>query len=77
MKVELLLEGTELPFKDGGEPQVKYKGRWQEVVEDQDGDWYFMYQGKAVYVKITSLGNNSMGAGNVDGRGQGYEDTDY
>lgn len=77
MKVILLLKGIELQFKDGGEPKVKYKGRWHEVVEDQEGDWYFMYQGKATYIKVSSLEKGSMGAGDVDGRGQGYEDTDY
>lgn len=52
MKKLFLLDGKQLPFKDGGEPEVFFNGEWYELVDDQEGEFYFMYEAKAHYVEV-------------------------
>lgn len=46
------INGLEVPFKDLGEPQITFEGETYEVVTDQNGEPYFMYNGMAVYVEF-------------------------
>lgn len=49
-----LLNEVEIPFIDAGIPKVRYENELYEVVQDQSGEPYFMFDGKALYIEIVS-----------------------
>ena len=32
--------------------EIKFDGDWYEVLQDQEGQFYFMYEGKSIYFEV-------------------------
>src|SRR6184192_848933 len=60
------INGMEIPFKDLGEPQVTFEGETYEVITDQAGEPYFMYNEKAQYIELRDDEGNDITPGNQD-----------
>jgi hypothetical protein len=46
-----IIKGKECTINEN-ETHVKYLGEWYEIHEDQEGDFYILGKGKAIYITI-------------------------
>lgn len=50
--MKAFINGLEIPFRDLGEPEVTFEGETYNVITDQTGAPYFMYNDKAQYIEL-------------------------
>lgn len=61
--MKAFINGMEIPFKDLGEPQVTFEGETYDVITDQTGAPYFLYNQKAQYIEMRDEDGNDITPG--------------
>lgn len=74
--MKAFINGMEIPFKDLGDPQVTFEGETYDVITDQTGEPYFLYNQKAQYIELRDdEGNDITPGGDEPEPDEDYEPT--